>query len=282
VTLVGTAVLVVGAAAVVFFTESTERWQLRNPRPDTPGRLMVAEPAEGEMIVFSGESASAAQQRMRTMAPGRRLAAAAFHGVSARAGGFRVARLDEKSLSPAGRAVLMGLMLVGGGLGGTAGGLSITVVLVLLGTMQVGKNAGESRGDDIPEGGRDARPPELRDARPPELLDASFPATREDRLLMVRAAAGAVMGLGLVIGITALVLIYREPASVELCWFTAVSAGTNSGLAIGPTRLLSPEAQAVVVLAMILGRVIPLAMLGKHLRSCALARVENAQSLPHS
>ena len=58
--------LILAGAAVIFFTESTPRWQLRNPREDTPGRLMVADEPQNEPIVFSADDSSAAnRQRMR-------------------------------------------------------------------------------------------------------------------------------------------------------------------------------------------------------------------------
>jgi len=70
----------------------------------------------------------------------------------------------------------------------------------------------------------------------------------------------------LLTGLSALALIYRESASVEECVFEAVSACCNVGFSAGLTRRLSPEGEVLVILAMILGRVMPLAVLAKHLR----------------
>lgn len=273
VTLAGTAGLILVGAAVICFTESTPRWQLRNPREDIPGRLRVDERPTDEPDLFTlGEPSSAARQRMRTMSVGRRAAAALFHSVSARSGGFRVARLDEQSLSPAGRAALAALMLIGGGLGGTGGGLYIIVVAALLGTLwRRRKECGSGEyghAATVVEGGRDAHPSgvEMRGGR-----DACIP---------IAAAAGVLVGIVLVVGFVAMVLIYREPASVEMSLFTAISACTNTGLAVGTLRLLSVEGQVAIVLAMILGRVIPLAVLAGYLKPAPADDSPAVGSLP--
>ncbi|MEP0841603.1 MAG: hypothetical protein HRF43_02695 [Phycisphaerae bacterium] len=219
-TLLGTALLLVVGAGLLFFIESTPRWQLRNPRENTPGRIA---PGDALMTATSGSAADA--QRMRTMPVGRRAAAALFMSGSSRGGGFRTVRVDERSLAPASRFVMMGLMLVGGGLGGTAGGLRIVIVAVL--------------------------------------LAAAFkPVVRQDpaRAAAIRAAAGAAMAMTLLITATLLVLLYRETGGFEACAFEAVSACCNAGLSAEFTRRLSIEGQVAVILAMLFGRVLPLAL----------------------
>lgn len=245
VTLLGTAALILAGAAVIFFTESTPRWQLRNPREDSE-HIKLNKQDEGDVIEFSPEGSSRVmQERMQTMPPGRRAAAALFQSVSARSTGFRVARIDEQSLSLADRAVTILLMLVGGGLGGTAGGLRIVIVFVLLGTLL------RPTADPAPLNGQDADPPHGRNAAPTAL----------------KAAAGIASAMTLLIAFTALFLIYREPAAPEACVFEAVSACCNVGFTTGLTRTLQPESQVVVILAMLLGRIVPLAMLANQLRN---------------
>jgi len=261
VTLIGTAMLILAGAATIFFIESTPRWQLRNPREDSEHIKLAREPA-GEVIEFSSEGSSrASQQRLRTMNAGRRAAAALFQSVSARSTGFRVARLDEQSLSPADRAATMLLMLIGGGIGGTAGGLRIVMVAILLGTLLGGRRNARL----ISEGRQDARPPIHvgQDACSPiHGQDVHPPIGGQDaRAMAVQVAAGVATAMLLLIAFTALVLIYREPASFEACVFEALSACCNVGFTTGITRSLQPESQVMVILAMLLGRILPLAVL---------------------
>lgn len=234
-TLAGSALLLVGGAAAILFVESTPRWQLRNPRADTPGRLMVPATQDAqEAIVFSADdSSSADRQRMRTLPPGERAAAALFHSQASRSGGMRVARLDEQSLAPASRFAMTALMLAGGGVGGTAGGLRIVVVVLLLGCLR------------RPVGPATA---------------AHTPDRRADGMVL---PAGVAVGMALLIGFVTAVLVYRDSATVEASVFEAVSACCNVGLSTGLTRRLSIEGQVAVILGMILGRVLPLALLAR-------------------
>jgi trk system potassium uptake protein TrkH len=203
------------------------------------------------------------------MNTGRRAAAALFQSVSARSTGFRVARLDEQSLSPADRAATMLLMLIGGGIGGTAGGLRIVIVAILLGTLLRGrKDSGLSS-----EGGQDARPPmDGQDARPPG-------HEQEGRALAVQVAAAVATAMLLLIAFAALALIYREPAAFDACVFEAVSACCNVGFTTGMTRSLQPESQVIVILTMLLGRILPLALLANYLRRPVAPSSEKQSSL---
>ena len=64
------------------------------------------------------------------LAPGQKLLAALFQSVTLRTAGF--AGLDQGALTPAGKAVSIFLMLIGGSSGSTAGGLKTVTLVVLL------------------------------------------------------------------------------------------------------------------------------------------------------
>jgi Trk-type K+ transport system membrane component len=252
--------IAVGAASLVLI-ETTRYQQLRFPREQTPGRLLLTDsapatqpttpavttratapttPQVGDRIVFSaGDSERAMEQQLRYLSEDKQWLAAVYQSIAARSGGVRTVRLDEHSLAPAGRAVLMAEMLIGGGLGGTARGLTLMVVVLLLAAV-------------------------FRPTGPAEL-------TKNHQLLRARMsgialAGGAAMVLMTVTGVVAVVLIYRETAGVEACWFEAVSACCNSGLSMGITSQLSLEGKVALIAGMLLGRVLPLCVLMRTLK----------------
>lgn len=261
VTLAGTILLIIIGAVSLTAIETTRHHQLRYPREQTPGRLLLTDSApatlpdsqpvatqlaaatgsaptttqSAEMIVFSSRgSERAMDKQLRHMPDDKQWLAAMYQSVAARSGGVRTVRLDEHSLSPAGRAILMAEMLIGGGIGGTARGLTLMIVVLLL--------AAAFR----PAGSAEIAPNNA-------LLRA--------RMSGIALAGGAAMMLMAVIGLVAIVLIYRETASVEACWFEAVSACCNSGLSMGITSQLSLEGKATLIVGMLLGRVLPLCVL---------------------
>ncbi len=230
--------ILLGATALLVGIESTRTWQLRYPRDKVPGKLQIGEsPAPRGMIVFSGEDSERARsERLRTMNPVQRIGAALVTVLGAMGGGVQVARLDEQSLSPAGRFVLVVCMLVGGAVGGTSGGVRILVAWLLLRSLR-------------------------RRSR-------SLPAAPE----LVRASASVLVALLLLCGGTFLLLLYRDVGSVESTFFEAVSACTNAGLSAGLTPQLAPESRVLLILAMLAGRVLPLAILLDGLRGAGHPR----------
>lgn len=217
-TLWSTLVLVTGGALLVWGIESTRHLQLRYPREDTPGRLQVESAPTG-----SAEGGRIGVERMRELSAGPRLAAAIFTSASARTTGLTVVRLDEASLSPASRWVLMLLMLVGGGIGGTAGGVRIlTAVLCLRAVLRPGRD---------------------------ETVSA--------------AVWSVVGGMLLLIAGSTFVLLYRDVGSPEASLFESVSAACNVGFSTGLTRQLYVEAKLALIVTMLLGRAIPLGLLAR-------------------
>jgi len=232
-----TSFLIVAGALLLQVIETTPQCQLRNPRTHTPGRLVIpasqSRPATMPLSQQAVERADA--QRMRTMPTGQRWLAALFHSAAARTAGMRTARLDESSLSPASRFVLIAMMVIGGGVSGTAGGLRLVLLFLLIGAVFSKPivpvyNAG----------------------------DARRVAGRQQALTI---AASVAFLMFVLIGLTAGTLIYRETGSPQACAFEAVSACCNVGFSTGLTQQLSVQGRAVLILAMLLGRVVPLALL---------------------
>ena len=237
VTLAATALLIVIGAGLLLGIESTYRWQLGYQRDDTPGKAgALAEEQPSGAAVFSSEGGTRTQaERIRTMTPGRRSGAAVVYSISARTGGMRSARLDRLSLSPASRVVLMAEMLIGGAVGGTAGGLRILVVILLAGA--VGK----------------------------------YGLRSSSRQRVITAAAGVAASMLVLIGLVTFVLVYRqagEDGSMEAGLFEAVSACCNVGFSTGLTRQIAElkpvdrlPSQLALMIGMLLGRVLPLGIL---------------------
>ncbi|GMU23659.1 MAG: hypothetical protein AMXMBFR13_37370 [Phycisphaerae bacterium] len=303
ITLLATGGLIIGGAALLLAVESTTRWQLRYPREDTPGRLFVDDEAgveDGAIIFSAATSDRAPAERMRTMPPGKRAAAALFHSTAARSAGFRVARMDEASISPAGRMLLMLLALTGGAIGGTAGGLRLVVVAVLIATLLGRRRANHHVLESLSTPDSTPPTPSTPDSPPTSPLspnappptpfnaDASLPAppgeasastspeepsADGDSTLTQRhppghreclhAAAAAFTGMIALVAATTLILVYRETGTLEACTFEAVSACCNVGFSTGLTRSLSVEGRVAIILAMLLGRILPLALLAR-------------------
>jgi len=238
--LVLTLLSVAGSAVLLVVVETSRDCQLRYPRDRTPGRLMVqaGEPSStsppGAIVFDAAGSERAARERLASMPPRERNTRAVFQTIAARGPGFRAARLDENSLSPASHGLLAAVMLGGGGLGGTSGGGRLTMLAVLAAAF-------------------------WRTANP---LGARTPPARELARHWAVGTAGvalaATLGLMLVCG---LLLIYREPASPAACLFEAVSASCNVGLTTGMTAALSVPSRIVLTATMLVGRVLPLLVL---------------------
>jgi Trk-type K+ transport system membrane component len=70
-------------------------------------------------------------------------------------------------------------------------------------------------------------------------------------------------GMIALVAATTLILVYREAGTLEACTFEAVSACCNVGFSTGLTRSLSVEGRVAIILAMLLGRILPLALLAR-------------------
>ncbi len=156
---------------------------------------------------------------------------ASFMSLTARTAGFNTMPMDE--IRPAGVLTLVGLMLVGGSPGGTAGGMRTTTLAILLLSVIA----------------------TVRKLTNPEAF-----GRRIDDILVRKAAVLAALYLGTV-GVATLLLCFSEPFPLQKLLFEATSAVTVTGLSLGITGDLTSFGKGVLIVAMFLGRVGPLAVL---------------------
>lgn len=150
---------------------------------------------------------------------------ALFHSVSARTAGFNT--LDVGGLQTQTLALHLGLMFVGGGSAGTAGGIKVTTFL-LLGLVVWA---------------------EVRGARDTTAFHRRIAVEAQRQALTVVLLGTTAVALG------TLALLSLTPFPFEQVAFEAVSAFATVGLSTGITPRLPESAQAVVVALMFVGRV---------------------------
>lgn len=163
---------------------------------------------------------------------GRLTLDSSFMCIAARTAGFNTMNMHELTMPS--RYVLMMLMWVGGSPGGTAGGVKTTVLAVLLLTIVA----------------------TLRNREETEVLGRSLPEA------LIRRAGALVMLGFVVISLVVLGLTITETGDFETQLFEAVSATATVGLSLGLTGDLSEPGRVIIMMAMFLGRVGPLALIG--------------------
>ena len=154
-----------------------------------------------------------------------KLNAAFFQSATARTAGF--AGIEQGSLTEAGKAVTIFLMLIGGSSGSTAGGLKTVTFVVLVLFLW-------SR---------------LRGRRAVEVFG---------RTIVQEQVLNALTIFGLMVGLTffgAIFLCITCPAGFTDCLYETVSALATVGLTTGVTPVLSVPAQYLIILYMYFGRV---------------------------
>ncbi|MBK7404217.1 MAG: potassium transporter TrkH [Phycisphaerales bacterium] len=159
------------------------------------------------------------------------MADASFMSVTARTAGFNSVPMHE--LEPASIFALMTLMLVGGSPGSTAGGMKTTTLAVLVLSVVA----------------------TMRQRREAEAYGRSIADA-----LVRKAGTLGVCYFALIVGAT-VALSLVEPFDLEEIVFEVISAATTTGLSLGITPLLTPLGKLVIIAAMFLGRVGPLALL---------------------
>ncbi len=156
------------------------------------------------------------------------LASWANGGVFPRTAGFN--SIDYAQIRPETEAVTTGLMFIGGGSAGTAGGLKITTLLLLWCVM-----VAEIRGDEeVLIGGRRVGPAVVR-----------------------QALAIALLAVGLV-ALATLAILMLTQFSFDQVLFEVVSAFATVGLSLGITPSMPVGAQLILMTLMFLGRVGPI------------------------
>jgi trk system potassium uptake protein TrkH len=200
----------------------------------------VAGMAASQLRPFVTRGAQAADQEVAAATEWRgsetiagTLADASFMSVTARTAGFNTMPMDE--VEPAGRFVLITLMLVGASPGGTGGGMKTTTLAIIV--LTIGAT--------------------LRQRERTEAFG------REIGNLLVRRAATMAASLVVLATVSTLLLTLSETGPYINLAFEAVSAATTTGLSLGTTTSsLTGFGKVVIIVTMFLGRVGPLALLG--------------------
>lgn len=178
----------------------------------------------GTLLTFLSEQAN--HQTFAKMDIGTQVLASFFQSVTMRTAGF--ATLDYSQTLPLTNFIFILLMLIGGAPGGTAGGLKVTtiaLILFLVRTTLKGKN------------------------------DVVFAYRRIAPLAIKQALTMIVFFFSvLLVGYASLLLFNPHLMSTDL-WFEAVSAIATVGVTTGITAQLSAIGQAIIMLLMFIGRV---------------------------
>ncbi len=161
---------------------------------------------------------------------GERVASSLFQSVTTRTAGFNTTDLTQ--LTGAGKVIMIGLMLIGGSPGSTAGGMKTTTFAVLFSNAV----AVFRRRDDTHFFGR-----------------------RIDNSVVKNAAAVFVMYMTLFLGGGAIISI-AEGLPIGTCLFETASAVGTVGLTLGVTPTIGLLSKCVLILLMFLGRVGALTM----------------------
>ena len=148
-----------------------------------------------------------------------------FQGVMPRTAGFN--SVDYAQMNDATRLVTDVLMFIGGGSGGTSGGIKVTTFAVLLFVIIA----------------------EVRGLRSVTVFDR-----RIDPRVQRQALAVALIGVALV-AVPTMVLMAGTPFGLDAILFEITSAFATSGLSTGITAQLPAWGQLIIILLMYLGRV---------------------------
>ena len=154
-----------------------------------------------------------------------RLLNAAFHSAMLRTAGFNAVEVGQ--MRPETLAVSYGLMLIGGGSAGTAGGIKVTTFLVL-GLVVWAEIRGEP--------------------------DATAFRRSISRDVQRQALTVVLLAVGLA-GTATLLLLSVSPFGLQAVLFEVISAFATVGLSTGITPSLPPSGQAIIIMLMFLGRV---------------------------
>jgi trk system potassium uptake protein len=197
------------------------RWSIHT-RLTVAGTLILL--AFGFVAVLTGE-----WDNPRTLGPlavDDKVLAAFFQSVVPRTAGFQT--IDYAVANLPTTLITDGLMFIGGGSAGTAGGIKLTTFLLLAYVIWA-----EVRGqDDVIVGER----------------RVSVPAQRE-------ALAVALLGVAVVTAGTLLLIEYTPRLRLDEALFESVSAFATVGLSMNLTPTLPPSARVVLIILMFVGRV---------------------------
>ncbi len=191
-----------------------KRYRMQTKVVLTTSAILIAVPA---LCFFFGEYGG--------LPAGERISYSLFQSVTTRTAGFNTA--DLTSLSGAGRLLFIGLMLVGGSPGSTAGGMKTTTLAVLVSNVfSVFRKKNDSH----------------------------FFGRRIDNSVVKNAAAIAATYLSL-FALGGAVISIAEGLPVGTCLFETASAVGTVGLTLGITPSLGLLSKLILVFLMFFGRV---------------------------
>lgn len=182
----------------------------------------------GTVLIVVAEGSNPAT--LGTLDGGHRLVASFFAAVMPRTAGFD--NLDIAAQRPETLLVTQILMFIGGGSASTAGGIKVTTFGLLGYVMWA-----EARGHPTVDVGR-----------------RQVPQTNQRQALAV-----ALLGIGLVVGSTFLLLLVT-PFSFDETLFEATSAFATVGLSTGVTRTMPDTGRVLLIVLMFAGRIGPLTL----------------------
>lgn len=159
-----------------------------------------------------------------------KLLAAFFQSVQTRTAGFN--SIDIGAMDPASLLGMDALMFVGGGPGGTAGGIKVTTFFIMFFFI-----VAELRGHD----------------------GVNVLGKRIPRGVLRQAITVGLLAFGLVISSTVLLML-TQPFTLDQLVFEAFSAFGTVGLSTGITPKLDAPGQVVLILLMFIGRLGPLTL----------------------
>ncbi|WP_338748897.1 TrkH family potassium uptake protein [Janibacter alittae] len=224
--------VMVGGLGFPVWWEVLRHWRQQFRRWTTHARIVLW----GSLVLWIGGAGALAAFEWRnedTLGPlgtGGKFLAAAFQSVAARTAGFNsidIGALHEESL-----LLLDGLMFIGGGNAGTAGGIKVST-FALLGFVIWAELRGE---------------PSVRVLR-----------RRLSPENMRQALTVVLLGVGLVGGSTAILLVVT-PFTLDAVLFEAISAFGTVGMSTGITGRLPPSGEVILIGMMFLGRLGPLTL----------------------
>jgi trk system potassium uptake protein TrkH len=153
-----------------------------------------------------------------------------FHGVVPRTAGFNTLNMPELTLSS--QFVTMLLMFIGGGSGGTAGGIKVTTfVIIMLAVWTV-----------------------IRGREEVNTMNRRIPMDLVYRAFSITVYSTAVVFL------VVFILTITEKAPLNMILFEVISAFGTVGMSLGLTPELSTTGKLVIALLMFIGRVGPLTL----------------------
>ncbi|MDK8891727.1 potassium transporter TrkG [Corynebacterium macclintockiae] len=222
--------IIVGGLGFPVLLELRARWQSKVKHP--PSLTLIFTLVGTAILLMVGTIGFALMEwtnALRDLSPWSAVQAAFFHSVSSRTAGFN--SVDLSDLRPSSLMLTDFLMFIGGGSGGTAGGVKVTTAAVLVAVL-----IAEVRGDE-------------------QLLVAG----RRIPGRIVRQAMAVFMMAFLIVGgsIMALQLLLPQFHSHQIA-FETISAFATVGLTTGITPELPDFARIWLVVLMYLGRIGPI------------------------